>query len=106
MCVCVCVQVWVLQEYGILFCLKVSVLSSLSHNQKLLSLQPSGHLQRGRRHAVTLGPGPQAMPLLHGRAVGVEHPPPVVGFGGAGRVLADHDPADEVVAALHVVAEH
>lgn len=70
------------------------------------SLQPSGHLQRGRGHTVTLGPGPEAVPLLHGRAVSTEHPPPVVGFGRARRVLADDNPSDEVVAALHVVAEH
>lgn len=69
-------------------------------------LQASGHLQRGRRHAVTLGPGPQAVPLLHGRAVSVQHPSPVVGFGGARRVLADDNPSDEVIAALHVVAKH
>lgn len=70
------------------------------------SRQPSGHLQRGRGHAVTLGPGPQAVPLLHGRAVRVEHPSPVVGLGGARGVLADDNPPDEVVATLHVVTEH
>lgn len=53
------------------------------YKRQLPSLQLSGHLQRGRGHAVTLGPRPQAVPLLHGRAVGVEHPSPVVGFGGA-----------------------
>ena len=46
------------------------------------------------------------MPLLHSRAVSIEHPPPMVGLGGARRVLADDDPSDEVVAALHVVPEH
>ena len=76
------------------------------HRRQLPSPRPSGHLQRGRGHAVALGPGPQAVPLLHGRAVGAEHPPPVVRFRGAGGVLADDDPPDEVVAALHVVAEH
>lgn len=46
------------------------------------------------------------MPLFHSSAVSVEHPPPVVGFRGAGGILADDDPPDEVIAAFHVVAEH
>ena len=100
--VCVCVDGTV-YTYGIF--LVLSFLPCFRRRQ-LLSPRPSGHLQRGRGHAVALGPGPQAVPLLHGRAVGAEHPPPVVRFRGAGGVLADDDPPDEVVAALHVVAEH
>lgn len=76
------------------------------NKRRLSSPRQSGHLQGGRRHTVTLSPGPQAVPLFHGSAVGVQHPPPVVGFGGAGGILADDNPPDEVIAALHVVAKH
>ena len=77
-CVCVCVCGWNSTHIGHVF----FVLSFLpfSHRRQLPSPRPSGHLQRGRGHAVALGPGPQAVPLLHGRAVGAEHPPPVVRF--------------------------
>lgn len=77
-------------------------------NKRRLSspTRQSGHLQGGRRHTVTLSPGPQAVPLFHGRTVGVQHPPPVVGFRGAGGILADDNPPDEVIAALHVVTKH
>ena len=43
------------------------------------------------------------MPLLHGRPVCIEHAAPVVGLGSTCRVLPDHNPPDEVVAALHIV---
>jgi hypothetical protein len=76
------------------------------NEEKLPSLRPSGHLQGGRRHAVTVGSGPQAVPLLHSCAVSIEHPAPVVGFRGARGVLADDNPPDEVVTAFHVVTKH
>lgn len=66
----------------------------------------SCHLQGGGRDAVALLAGAQAVPLLHGRAVRVQHAAPVVGLGRAGRVLPDHNSPDEVVAALHVVPVH
>lgn len=82
------------------------VFLSFLTNEDCLRPRQSGHLQGGRRHTVTLSPGPQAVPLFHGSAVGVQHPPPVVGFRGAGGILADDNPPDEVIAALHVVAKH
>lgn len=66
----------------------------------------SCHLQGCWGDAVALLPGAQAVPLLHGRPVCVEHPAPVVGLGGTRGVLADDDPPDEVIAALHVVPVH
>lgn len=63
-------------------------------------------LEGGWRDAVAVLAGAQAVPLLHGRARRVQHAAPVVGLGGARRVLPDHNPADEVIAALHVVPVH
>lgn len=47
------------------------IFSLFFNKRRLSSPWQSGHLQGGRRHTVTLSPGPQAVPLFHGSAVGV-----------------------------------
>lgn len=66
--------------------------------------QGSCDLERGGRDAVALGPRAEAVPLLHGSALGLQEPPPVWGLRRARGELPDNDAAHKVIAALHVVA--